>query len=112
MGFAILSVCLAITAAQTPVEKLVDFPALGKAFIAEHCGDKATAACKLEDMLAQNYVRLPIGPFDLEIPHALLADKQGLDNLRDITLALSLAVQQWTASVSYTHLTLPTRDLV
>ena len=47
-----------------------------KAFIAENCGDKASAPCKLEEVLAAHYVRLPIGPFDLEIPHSMLADKQ------------------------------------
>ena len=95
MGFVSISVSLMLASVQSPAEKLVDFPALGQVFIAEHCGDKAAAPCTLEEVLAAHFVRLPIGPFDLEIPHSMLGDKQGLDNLRGITLALSLAVGEW-----------------
>jgi hypothetical protein len=96
MGFSTLFLGLALSAGQSPAEKLVDFPALGKAFIAEHCGAKATQPCSLDEVLAEGFVRLPVGPFDLEIPHEMLGDKQGLDNLRNITLALSRAVIEWT----------------
>ncbi len=95
MRSAIVASFLCVAFQQAPVDTKVDFTALGKAFIAEHCDPKATVPCKIDDVLAANYVRMTIGPFDVEIPHAMLADKQGIENLRNIALALSLEVSSW-----------------
>jgi len=95
MWYALLALLLPFAAAQTPAENKVDFPALGKAFVAEHCPPKASAPCALEEVLSGNFVQLTLGPFDLEIPHSMLANKPGLDNLRNIALALSLQVNEW-----------------
>ncbi|MEO6708018.1 MAG: hypothetical protein ABI054_09175 [Planctomycetota bacterium] len=96
MRFALITTLLVFAAGQTPEEKkLVDFPELAKAFVARHCDPKASAPCKLEEVLARDYVRLPIGPFDLEIPNSMVSDKPGLENLRNIAVALSLAVNTW-----------------
>lgn len=82
--------------AQTPAAPAIDFPALGKAFVEARCADKAAAPCALDEVLARHFVRLSIGPFDVEVPHSMLKDKAGLDQLRQVTMALSLAANQWT----------------
>lgn len=95
MRSALVTTFLALVLTQAPAANKVDFPALGKAFLTLHCDPKASAPCKLEEVLAKDYARLTIGPFDIEVPHAMLADKPGLDNLHNIALALSNAVDSW-----------------
>jgi hypothetical protein len=95
MRFALVTTLLACVFAQAPTEPKIDFPALGQAFVAAHCDPKAAAPCKLDEVLAKEFVRLGVGPFDLEIPHSMLADKASVDNLRNIALSLSNAIMTW-----------------
>ncbi|HUR29479.1 MAG TPA: hypothetical protein VM509_14920, partial [Planctomycetota bacterium] len=96
MRYALLPV-LALTLAQTPpAENKVDFPALGKAFVSERCDPKAAAPCTVDEVLAKHYLRLGIGPFDVEVPHEMVTDKGSLDNLRNIAFALGNAVSEWS----------------
>lgn len=95
MWYALFTLLVPVAAAQTPAENKVDFAALGKAFVAEHCPPKTSAPCAQEEVLSANFVQLTLGPFDLQIPHSMLANKAGIDNLRNIALALSLQVNEW-----------------
>jgi hypothetical protein len=88
---ALLATCFVALGQATPAP---DYPALGAAFVTEHCGT-AGPPCPLEEVLARDHARLDVGPFALEVPRTLLADKQGLEDLRAITVALSTAALEW-----------------
>lgn len=92
-----LLIALSLAALQAPADQKIDFTALGRAFIADHCGEKATTPCAFEALLEKDFAKLVIGPFDVEVPRSMLADKEGLAFVREVALALSLQVGDWVS---------------
>ena len=87
---------LGLASAQGPTSgPEIDFASLGATFVAAHCPPEASPACPLEDVLARDHARLDIGPFTLEFPKALLADKDALANVRGIAGSLAAAALEW-----------------
>src|SRR5688500_12605976 len=95
MHSAFLTAIFVVAAFQAPQNPPIDFPQLGKDFVAAHCPAGTSGTCKLEEVLVQGYARLPVGPFDLQVPMAMLGEKQSLEHLRKVTQALAKTVSAW-----------------
>jgi hypothetical protein len=73
----------------------VDFAAFGAEFTSEHCAEAASKPCALEDVLAQGFARLDVGPFVVECPRAMLAQKELLARLQRVLQGLGEATATW-----------------
>ncbi|MBK8178311.1 MAG: hypothetical protein IPK67_05330 [Planctomycetes bacterium] len=85
----------ALAIPQAPADQKIDFASLGQAFVAERCEGKPATPCALDAVLERHFARLVVGPFDVEVPHSMLDDKEGLQFVRDVALCLSVQVQEW-----------------
>ena len=84
-----------LAAFQAVDDPPIDFDALARAFIEQHCPDLGDGACTLDDVLQADHVRLDVGAFGLEFPARMLSDAEGLEHLRDVVLGLANASEVW-----------------
>jgi len=87
-----LSLLVASASAQAPDDPLVDFEALGQAFVAEHCG--GDAPCALDAVLAERGF-VDVGPFRVFFPRDMLVDKERVEHLKQAVLGLYAGCESW-----------------
>lgn len=90
----------ATTLASEPAadEPEVDFEALGRSFVEEHCPDGSV--CPLDDVLKRHYKRADVGAFDVFFPSSGLADGRQADLFAEAVAGLfeaQRALVDWLA---------------
>jgi len=102
MKYSQLPICLAVitlaaipATSGAPVEKEIDFAALGEAYQKANCPEDAGDDCDLEQILDANYARLILGAFEVHFPIASLDEKGDTRNFLGVLEALLDLQSAW-----------------
>jgi hypothetical protein len=98
---ATLAAALAMPAAATAAAQGAPppasyLPALGRAFVAEHCPDGVEPrACEFDAVLAETYAHARLGAFEVWYPARFLSEKKKAEDLHEIAGALLGLQRRW-----------------